>query len=206
MIYLIGGAPRSGKSMLAERLGKQLNLPYVSTDDLEEEVRDRTPEQEWHVKFPKTVIRKQSGFNNDEMYLEFTIEEIVEAYIRQSEAVWDEVSKLAKKEDYIVEGYHIHPALVIRLREEVGVENVKSVFLTRKDTSKTVEEATKFASEEDWFTKQTKDEPTYPKMAKMISRFSQFFEKEAEINQLKIISMDNHFESGLKEALDYLRS
>ena len=34
MIYLIGGAPRGGKSILSRKLSKTLNVPYISTDNL----------------------------------------------------------------------------------------------------------------------------------------------------------------------------
>jgi len=35
MIYLIGGAPRCGKTKVAKQLSKKLGIPWISADSLE---------------------------------------------------------------------------------------------------------------------------------------------------------------------------
>lgn len=205
MIYLIGGTPRSGKSILATQLSEHLGIPLYSTDDLEGEVRESTPEEELGTKFPKTVIRKEANQSNDEMYSKFTTEQITKAYVQQSRAVWDEIEKLAGSKDCIVEGYHIHPELVSRLEKKFDGENVRSVFLTRSNIKKIVNEATQFASEGDWFIEWTENESTYPMMAKMIKEFSEYLEAEARKHKLRTYNVDGQFEGKLNEALAYLQ-
>ena len=39
MIYLIGGAPRSGKSILGQQVASQLNCSWISTDILYDMLR-----------------------------------------------------------------------------------------------------------------------------------------------------------------------
>jgi predicted kinase len=52
MIYLIGGAPRAGKSILGQQVSARLNVGWVSTDLLMELLRVKNPEgvkAEWNA-------------------------------------------------------------------------------------------------------------------------------------------------------------
>ncbi|KKW32707.1 MAG: hypothetical protein UY76_C0019G0017 [Candidatus Uhrbacteria bacterium GW2011_GWA2_52_8d] len=46
MIYLIGGAPRTGKSIISTLLMRQLFVSWLSTDVLRTIINDATPSEE----------------------------------------------------------------------------------------------------------------------------------------------------------------
>jgi adenylate kinase family enzyme len=52
MIYLIGGSPSSGKSILSKQLSKKLNIPYLSTDNIRPIVLAYLKGEERAKKFP----------------------------------------------------------------------------------------------------------------------------------------------------------
>ena len=49
MLYLLGGAPRLGKRILAERMHERRGVPMVSTDDLYVELQGHSGMQFSHV-------------------------------------------------------------------------------------------------------------------------------------------------------------
>jgi predicted kinase len=58
MIYLIGGAPRAGKSILSQQISGQLKAGWVSTDLLMELLRVKKAEG---IKLPRQLRRMPNG-------------------------------------------------------------------------------------------------------------------------------------------------
>lgn len=46
-VILIGGAPLSGKSYVARKLGQELNLPWISTDTIREQMRQLVRKEDY---------------------------------------------------------------------------------------------------------------------------------------------------------------
>ena len=108
MIYLIGGAPRAGKSILAQQVSTKLKIGWVSTDLLVELLRVKNEEgvkAKWDAA-PKAIIADAEWFFP---YLE--------------RFIWG-VSSLA--ENYVIEGVGFLPAQVVQLSAQYPV---RSVFL-----------------------------------------------------------------------------
>jgi len=64
MIYLIGGAPRAGKSILCQRVAAKLNIGWISTDILVEVLRvnnDTAPKAEWNAA-PESIAATAEWF------------------------------------------------------------------------------------------------------------------------------------------------
>jgi hypothetical protein len=103
MIYLIGGAPRAGKSILAQRICAKLNAGWVSTDLLLELLRlknDEGVKSEWNAA-PAAITANTEWFFP---YLE--------------RFVWG-VSSLA--EQYVIEGVDFLPAQVVQLATQYQI-------------------------------------------------------------------------------------
>jgi 2-phosphoglycerate kinase len=137
MIYLIGGSPRSGKTLLAKRLSARLRIGWVSIDVLESIVREYTPKESRQRLFPKNVLRKRTHGSNDGMYEKFSAREIVNAYIRQGKASYKAIEAFVsdcvyEAHDFVLEGYQIQPGFVVRLMERFPKE-IQSCFLVKKD-------------------------------------------------------------------------
>ena len=108
MIYLVGGAPRAGKSILTQQISTKLKVGWVSTDLLVELLRVKNEEGvkvEWNAA-PEAIDADAAWFFP---YLE--------------RFVWG-VSSLA--ENYLIEGVGFLPAQVVQLSTQYPI---RSVFL-----------------------------------------------------------------------------
>ena len=97
MIYLVGGAPRAGKSILGQQVAVKLKSSWISTDvlrDLLKVKKDEGPKVEWSPG-PATIAANAEWFFP---YLE--------------RFIWG-VSSLA--EHYVIEGVDFLPAQVAQL-------------------------------------------------------------------------------------------
>jgi 2-phosphoglycerate kinase len=107
MIYLVGGAPRAGKSILGQRIAAKLNIGWVSTDLLVEllKVYVEGAPVEWNAT-PKAIAATAEWF-----------------YPCLERFVW-RVSSMA--ESYVVEGVGFLPAQLAQLSSQY---QIRSVFL-----------------------------------------------------------------------------
>ncbi len=108
MIYLVGGAPRVGKSILGQRIATHLNVGWVSTDLLMELLRVKQEEgikEAWNAA-PEAITAHAEWFFP---YLE--------------RFVWG-VSSLA--EHYVIEGVDFLPSQVVQLSTQY---QIRAVFL-----------------------------------------------------------------------------
>ena len=209
MIYLIAGAPRCGKTIIAKKLSKKLDVSWISSDTLESIVSVYTNKKNYKKLFPKKLIRQKTKQSNDMMYNTYSTGEIVRSYIKQSRTSWKAIETLidcSLKEglDYIIEGHQIHPKLVNKIRSEHGSKNIKSLIVTRFDNDKIVSGCLKHKSKSDWFIQKTRKHDTYYKIAEMIKKYSTFFEEESKKYRIDTINVDSKFPTKLNEAVNKL--
>jgi hypothetical protein len=110
MIYLIGGAPRVGKSILCQQVSAKLQVGWISTDLLMELLRAKKEEGvkvEWNAT-PEAIMADAEWFFP---YFE--------------RFIWG-VSSLA--ENYVIEGVDFLPAQVVKLSSQ---NQIRSIFLGR---------------------------------------------------------------------------
>lgn len=205
-VYLIGGPPKCGKTTLAKALSKELSIPWISADTLQNIVGAYVPESEHAALFPHSCLR---GDDNDEFYAAHSAKEIVDSYITQGKTTYDAISMMAEtyltdKDDFIVEGYQVTPEIVDRIHKKFGTEHIKSVFLTKHDTDKFVEDVQKSTTPNDWILRKTKNPDTFQKIAEMVVEYSRYFEQEAEKYNFSVFQMDIDFEDKIQDIIQYL--
>jgi len=211
MIYLIGGAPRSGKTILSKRLGKTLGVSWISSDTLESVVKQYIPKEKHNIHFPKDRFRTLTEKSNDNMYNNNSPKEIAAAYIKQAEISWKAVETLVEcmitdQEDLIIEGHQIHPKLMQELEERYGKDKIKSLVLIKNNIDDIVTTARQGKNENDWFIKRTANPETHFKIAQMISEYSIYLEQESTKHKTFTVSFDGNFEEQIAKALDYFLS
>jgi 2-phosphoglycerate kinase len=107
VIYLVGGAPRAGKSILGQQVAAHLNIGWISTDLLVDflRVKDETIKAEWNAT-PEAIQA------NAEWFLPY-----LERF------VWGITSQA---ENYLIEGVDFLPAQVNHLSAQY---QLRTVFL-----------------------------------------------------------------------------
>ena len=99
MIYLIGGAPRAGKSILGQQIATKLNIGWISTDPLMELLRAKNvagTKTEWNAA-PEAIAANAEWF-----------------FPCLERFIW---SVNALTESYLIEGVDFLPAQVAQLAE-----------------------------------------------------------------------------------------
>ncbi len=202
-VYLIGGPPKCGKTTLAKTLSRTLNIPWMSSDTLENLACAYSPKEKHEELFPHSYLR---GDSNDEFYAYHTAEAIVQGYVEQSKATYKAIHMMAEtyltdEDDFIIEGYQVTPEIVSRIFEEFGNENIKAVFLLKKDVEKMLTDFHKSTTPNDWILRKTKNEDTFRKIAEMIAVYSVHTEKEAGKYDFPLFEMDGDFDAAQQAAL-----
>jgi 2-phosphoglycerate kinase len=204
MIYLIGGSPRGGKSILSRKLSKKLNVPYISTDNLKSVVMPYFKGKEKLKCFP---IEKMFDLAAIDKYFEnYTGQEMLAANIAEAKSMWPGIKSLilylrACDMDYIIEGVHLLPNLVKQFSND---KNIKIAFLVKSDEVKIFNGLLRNKNNNDWLVDHVKNEKTVSMAAKSLCVYGKYFNKESEKYGLMCINTEDNFLDKIKEASDYL--
>lgn len=104
MIYLVGGAPRAGKSLLGQRVAARLNIGWVATDALRSLLKDEGA-SDWDAS-PRAIAATAEWFFPH-----------LSRFVRGMRSL---------AEHYLIEGVHFLPKQAAELARE---QAVRSVFL-----------------------------------------------------------------------------
>jgi len=125
-IILIGGAPTAGKSYAAKQIADSLKMPWISTDDIREQMRKTSKKED----FKNLFFHSDPSLNAVKYLLKYSADEIVENQNDESADVWKGVKDFIEKNSaggLIVEGVAVLPSLVKKLK--VKNKEIKVVFL-----------------------------------------------------------------------------
>ncbi|HET9905332.1 MAG TPA: hypothetical protein VFQ23_01790 [Anaerolineales bacterium] len=175
MIYLIGGAPRAGKSVLGKQAAAKLNIGWMSTDLMMELLRVKNEEgvkTEWNAN-PEAITANAVWFLP---YLE--------------RLIWV-FSSLA--EDYLVEGADFLPAQVAQLSKQY---EIRSVFVGCSEI--TLEQLDQFLGRSPGYAFLSEDMKR--QVVHDVPLWSEFIRQEAERFGYPYIDTSGDFPSRLHEA------
>ena len=110
MVYLVGGAPRAGKSTIAERFMQEAGVPYQSIDYIKMGLARGAPILDIDPNRDDFVTAKQ---------LQPILEGMIRTYVENGDS-------------YLLEGGYFLPEYIAALREELG-EEIKAVFVGYAD-------------------------------------------------------------------------
>jgi 2-phosphoglycerate kinase len=179
MLYFIGGAPRSGKSILGQRISANLRIGWISTDLLMEVLRVRSDlevKSEWNAT-PEAIAGTADWFFP---FLE--------------RFVW-RVSSMA--EDYLIEGVDFLPTQVAQLSDQY---QVRAVFLGCSKMS--LKKFDEFPGRSNGYA--FLPEEMRRQFAQDIPLWSGFIHQEAERFGYPYVDMIGDFSSRLSEAENVL--
>lgn len=205
--YLIGGAPRTGKTTLAKQLSQKLDLPWISTDTLESVVSEYVPREKFPEMFPKATARVETNRSNDLFYEKYSTPQIIDLYFKQGSTLTKAIKMFLESESiynhsHILEGFHITPEITSDI-QKMGYE-AKPIFLGRENLSDTLKSIHQGNMVGDWVIEKTQNEATLEKIADMIVSFSAALKDEAKKYDQQYYSMDGDFQFNLKKTLKHL--
>lgn len=194
MIYLIGGAPRCGKTILSEKLSADRHLSWISTDIIRVSLLAYIPESEIEAKLPDQNRRIETN----------TSEELLESELVESETLWPGVCAIIKylidcQQEYVIEGVHLMPKLVQQLQNTSYWSQIKLVFLVKSDLQDIKEGLVKNTAKHDWLKDLLADDKLLEKAARMVQMKSVYIAEQARICGYEVIDTGVNFEQKISE-------
>jgi 2-phosphoglycerate kinase len=175
MIYIIGGAPRTGKSILAQKISAKLKIGWISTDLLVELLRAKNvagTKSEWNAS-PEAITTAAEWF-----------------FPCLERFVWG-VASMA--ESYVIEGVDFLPGQIAQLSPHY---QIRPVFLGCSQM--TLERFDNFPGRSPGYAFLPAE--MRRQFAQDIPLYSQFVRQEAERFSYPYVDMSNDFHSRLNEA------
>lgn len=176
MIYMIGGAPRVGKTILAQRLAAQLGIGWISTDILEDQLRFKQVEgmkSKWDASPAAITTAAEWFFPSLERF------------------AWS-ISSMAR-EGYVIEGVNFLPGQLVQLSTRYPL---RAVFLGCSQMN--LDRFDRFPGHSIGYT--FLPEETRRQFAQDIPGWSEFIRQEAEKFGCPYVDMSDDFEARLGEA------
>lgn len=182
MIYIISGTSRSGKTLIAKKMMKEYNIPYMSLDWLVMGFTNGVPEYGIHDKlWPNEIAEKFWDF------LKAMCENMI----------WT-------KADYILEGEAVLPELITELLEKYP-ESIKVCFVGYVDVNlnKKVKDVYEYSNgENDWLTNEPNNY-VESHINNMIE-YSKRIKKACEECNIKYFDTSSDFINVLNSSIEYL--
>jgi hypothetical protein len=182
MLYLISGASRAGKTIIAKKLSAQKGISYFSLDWLVMGFTNGIPAYGIHDKlFPDEIAERAWSF------LKAMFENMI----------WGE-------ENYIIEGEAILPELVVELlKEHAGKVKVCFVGFTEVDLEEKVRDVKTFSdNKKDWLS--DKSDAYIKDHVKNMIAHSVKIKKTCEENDVVYIDTSKDFIGAIEKATAYL--
>ncbi|OGJ12062.1 hypothetical protein A3K62_02265 [Candidatus Pacearchaeota archaeon RBG_16_35_8] len=184
-IILIGGAPTAGKSYVAEKIAKELGIPWISTDTIREQMREIVRKGDYPALFLHANATPEMGV---QFLNKNSPKKIMEIVNKEGEDVWKGVRALMETDynwdHYIIEGVAILPSLVSKfINKNKGIKVLFLVDENKERIKKTI------------FTRGLWDEAKkYPndvkeKEVEWVIEFNNFIKKEAKKYNFPVVSI-----------------
>lgn len=208
MIYLIGGAPRCGKTILSKKIASKKRVSFISLDVLRPMIMASFSKADQKKRFPSESVKTPRN------KFRFEVQDSKEA-IRimnlESKTTWPPIKALIEKliereEDYVIEGANLMPKYVHQLKETKYWKNIQVAYIVKTDVGKIKSGFAKTtAGVYDWMYPHIKgDDERITMAAKYVQGYGIYFEKEAKKYGFKVFNTQDSFKKTLLEAKQYL--
>lgn len=197
-IILVGGGPTAGKSTMAQRLAKHLDLPWMSTDHIRDIARF-VARREDHPK-----LFNPEEYDAERFLTEFSSQEIANMEFEQGDALWPIVRQFIENEytfesGFILEGVHILPNHVAKLQKQHG--NIRGVFLIDDDEARI---RNVIYTRGLWGDADSYPDSVKEKEIEWVQAFNKRLQEEAEKLKLPLVAVNKH-EDDLQTVLSVLK-
>lgn len=195
MFYIIGGAPRLGKSIAAQRLMDQTKTPWLSTDVLRTVFSDIVSPSDRNKMFP---FADEMG---DKKWFEKSPQEISEMQLQEARAMMPGLNsfiqhQICVKDNFILEGVHLLPSQIHELMNKPELKDyIHVVFVVASDLDVVKQGLNANTSHFNWLTGAS--EEVHDVVSKFVVDFSGRIKTEAEKYNLPVIERTMSFEQDM---------
>lgn len=194
MIYLIGGAPRIGKSIIGKKFAKSIKGHFISTDKLEENIK----------KPPEAVMLYFSGNENKNT---LTSAERVEILLKEAETLYNNLQALIeenvnKDHDVVIEGVHLLPKYVAVFIKKFGGKNIKSIFIGSTNTKLILKGLIQNTGPNNWHKKFSKN--ALQQIAGFSEIYSKYIKNETQKYNFSYIERSDNFQKDIINIINKL--
>lgn len=199
--YLIGGAPRIGKSTIMDRFIQQKPMQAVSNDAIREVLKGVLSKADNPDLF-KLSLGPLNGKQDVRAMMEDP-QSLIPHYIRHFDVIWKSVEdfvtcNMNNERDTIVEGTAILPANIVSLPYDHT-----AVFVVNLEDQTDSMLAHARANPHDWLN--LYDEKTTRAFANFTQELNQYYCHQAQAHNIPMILVENNdFESSVNRAVDVL--
>jgi hypothetical protein len=192
MLYLIGGAPRCGKTTVARQLAQALCCSRVPADYLGTAFTNYIPEAELARRYPPW-----NTVTVDQRYATYSTAEVITNYRTKAATVWPGlrdflIYAMYDQHEMVVEGYHLEPAFVHELRTTYPQFplTVTAVFLCRTQCDQVQVDLRQSTDSTDWVLRSATAPVTFSRIATMVCAYSNLILAEAHTYGFPTFRMD----------------
>jgi hypothetical protein len=201
MVYLIGGAPRIGKSIAARKLAAQLGIQALTADEIGSEYSAKLPEAERIEKFPFP------GFSGNPADNTLSPKELTRLQIIEAKSMEPEFRRLiaeavAAGRDFVLEGVQVLPEFAKDIVEHSQPGTVKILFVGSEDVSRIIDGMAKNTSPDDWL--RDSDAEVIKQVAAFAVDFSAWLKKACADAGLPYFERTDDFQTDLEHIVGSL--
>lgn len=194
MIYLLGGAPRIGKSIAAKRLAAQIGAQALTADDIGSEYSAKLPEAERTEKFPFP------GFSGDPSANVLPPSELTRLQLIEAKSMEPEFRRLiaeavASGKDFVLEGVQVLPEFAKDIVDHSQPGTVRTLFVGSEDVARVMDGMAKNTSPDDWL--RDSDTEVIKQVASFAVDFSAWLKKACEDSGLPYFERTDDFQKDL---------
>jgi len=194
MLYLIGGAPRCGKTTFSKKLAAKKRIPWISTDLIESIVAEYMSPDEIRKGLPTANVCTASP------------QESLRTEIISAKTLWPGTKRFIKallkwRHDYVIEGVHLLPQYVHELEKLDHWDEVRVLYLIKQDQRSIVDGFKRSHVESDWLLQCIKSENDLRHAAEMVQCKSLYLKKQASRYHYPVVNTEKDFKATLQKLL-----
>ncbi len=201
MLYLIGGAPRCGKTTVARRVAASMCCSRLPADYLSTAFSNYIPAAELAARYPAWATATV-----DDRYARYTSAEVIGIYRTRAATTWPGLRDLLSyaahdRHAMVVEGYHLEPGWLAEFGRTHAAFPIRTLVLVRADAAQLALDLRRSTDPTDWVLCSAREDVTFARVAQMVCDYSAWFAAEAMRHGLDVYAMDGDYNTAVAGAV-----
>ncbi|MBU1252651.1 MAG: hypothetical protein KKC96_03605 [Nanoarchaeota archaeon] len=192
MIYLISGAPRVGKSIIAKQFAESIKGRFVSTDELEDP-DNQSPSVIFYSDPKKNILspsKRIESVKNEAKQIISEIENII-------------IKAIDKPQNTVIEGVHLFPTYVDKFVKKFGKDKIKVIFIGSTNIDLILEGMIKNTSPNNWLKEFNQE--VLRQIATFTKDFSYYLYHECKRYNFPYKERSNDFQKDIRDVMEELK-